>query len=1009
MSEAKEEKPVSGELPAAPKVEPASMRQRPSGVQELGTAALSILLYLLLLDAAVETFLSGAPVRWFVAGAVAGYVALSVLLWRRFSWSAKAAVSLLILLGLLALTTWLPEGISQGVVVLRQPTPNVLAAVSILAILLSSVILVRLTFVPVQAKVAMGILGAYGVAAFALGIASGTGYSALFHGRSLWERLPFWLQGAFVGTLVLVPAALLVRISYGLRKIRGRRLHVWALQSLSLAMSVAMAIGGFAERGGPQRLAAESSTTAGPNLSLPSSSDVGSARTSTLESPKIQVLSIDQAVARTEHTLGTLSLEDYVVAAQAKALGGGVGPAFEFVRDRIRYEAYSGVLRGADGTYTARAGNAADRALLLAKILQLNGVQIRFVLGRLPQSRAEDLFARMFQSPTKSQPAASPAAGGSESEDFLARLRARALRDYSAIKAALGNRLPSPAVPSREDVLAEIEEHVWIQANVDGRWVDLDPSFADAAPGQVYATPDQTLKSLPHDLNQRVTVRVIAELLADGSLASETLLETTMPAAELLDREIFIVHTSGRRELTGGGSPGGDAWAPTLWIDGELVQGRPVSFSEEGASPGGIGGVFGGAFSTPPILVAEWLEFEIAWPGGRREVTRRALMDRANAAWRARSAHDANGLRHLPRDAHGALPPQAIHNIWFSAGPHDLSAYAGALWVLAHALAAAPPQTSGDQTFGDQAWPVAVKNFAFSIWSDHVIIPSLNDASSYRFYADSPRILIFSNGPQEDGSFFAQSDLRRDHIRGVARDPSAVKAVVDRKIWFGVLEGALEHEMMTRAMAAPDAPSPQVVSTSSFLTSEGAVALEPGDDSKLEQLTPNQGLSARLGVVLRSGHAVIIPRGALAHGRAAWWEITQADADTIAVVDDLNSSYSRGPVGGGRGTTFGDPWARGGSQWRDVVDEETGEIIGRYNTQTGQNVRFRSLQAHTRKKKGGNEYLILLTVISVATIAALTGYVIYKQILFHQATIALEAAIEANEEKLRELRGGGRK
>src|SRR5688572_3380542 len=42
---------------------------------------------------------------------------------------------------------------------------------------------------------------------------------------------------------------------------------------------------------------------------------------------------------------------------------------FRFVAEQIRYQPYAGLLRGAEGTLMARAGNAADQAVLLAALL----------------------------------------------------------------------------------------------------------------------------------------------------------------------------------------------------------------------------------------------------------------------------------------------------------------------------------------------------------------------------------------------------------------------------------------------------------------------------------------------------------------------------------------------------------------------------------------------------------------------------------------------------------------
>ena len=98
---------------AAPQEPLADTRPQPEGGQPsrlrtFGAAIAALLLYALLADAAVETFLSGSPLRWIVGGTVATYLVLTVLLWKRFRWGIKAVLSLLILLGLLAVTAWFP-------------------------------------------------------------------------------------------------------------------------------------------------------------------------------------------------------------------------------------------------------------------------------------------------------------------------------------------------------------------------------------------------------------------------------------------------------------------------------------------------------------------------------------------------------------------------------------------------------------------------------------------------------------------------------------------------------------------------------------------------------------------------------------------------------------------------------------------------------------------------------------------------------------------------------------
>ena len=63
------------------------------GYKEPGVAGLAIFLYFLLADAAVETFVSGSPVRWWVVSIATVYLGGSAALWwrghplwQRFGW-----------------------------------------------------------------------------------------------------------------------------------------------------------------------------------------------------------------------------------------------------------------------------------------------------------------------------------------------------------------------------------------------------------------------------------------------------------------------------------------------------------------------------------------------------------------------------------------------------------------------------------------------------------------------------------------------------------------------------------------------------------------------------------------------------------------------------------------------------------------------------------------------------------------------------------------------------------
>jgi transglutaminase-like putative cysteine protease len=625
-------------------------------------------------------------------------------------------------------------------------------------------------------------------------------------------------------------------------------------------------------------------------LSLPPAESVASVGSLPPSQPKQSTFDPQKLAADTEALIKKIPEARYDLEARTKELGAGIDPIFALVRDEIRFESYAGVLRGASGTYLARAGNAADRSLLLALLLKLKGVPVRFAIGRLSTENVECLFAHIFDPPRVAPAPAVPRdeASDAETAGLRERLYARARRDYGVVRSALGRNLPPITSPSRDNLLAELERHVWVQAQVDGSWIDLDTAFPDAVAGKAYTSADETMDALPEKLCQWVTLRVIGEKVADKSLSRETALEVSFYTVDLLDAQIVLGHAQAPKRgagvwgaLGGDEGSGSDDWMPVLWIDGDIYTGEPISFGTGGES----------------TFVAEWLEFELTFPDGSNEVNRRTLVDRAGAAWRMSGTLTTDRLRPLQRNEAGIKAVQAAYNIWFSAGGHNALQYAKALNALAASFKPVEPDAAQEKLpFEVQAWVFSVQNFAWILMTDKVIIPALNEMPGLRFYHDSPRISVFGVGLspwEEEEETFLETDLRRDHLRGIARKSGDEAAVAERKLWFGVIEGALEHEMLAEQAAVIGFDPARVETTSALLGDDGVVVLSNGRPEKPQDVSPEAAV--RIDSALERGAILVAPRGALKKGEGAWWEIAPFTGDVRSVCGpDLNKGKIKG-------------------------------------------------------------------------------------------------------------------
>jgi hypothetical protein len=583
----------------------------------------------------------------------------------------------------------------------------------------------------------------------------------------------------------------------------------------------------------------------------------------------------------------TYDLAHVEPANVAAALGNDHLRIFEYVRDYIGYEPYAGRLRGPRGTLLAMAGNAADRAALLASLLTHAGHTVRFARGTLAPAEARVLVMSMWA--LRGQPAspgsASPPAAVPPGDPF-AELETAVNRDLALIRTKLTQaQVAMPASnPPVDALVQEAAAHYWVQLKTNTAWMDLDPSFGDASPGTVYTTPQETLTELPSELLHRITVRVRLEEYAEGKPAIREVLSHTVAASDLSGSDVILVH------LPAAWSPGQPAQAnpssdqpvemkPVLFIGRQTVPGQSFVQGPARDVASRVTTLLGSS-GPPSVLTAEWVDVEFVSPDGRREVVVREIFDLVGPDRRqaGKSLTEAELM-----GAAGAVDLTVpLYSLFISTGRIDPT----------HLPSDGQPPALPEGTSPNDAVPFLRAIHVAVIVASDALGSAFSPAGrrAILFYPNTPRLQILELSATLDALRVAL-DLRRDHVRGVALD-NPPEDLFYAHVLRGVVNGTLERVYFGHLFPAGSTQDASAMSTSIVFDraqAEGVSALLlPKEAADLDSSIPPD-VAARLRAAQADGFLVVVPSKPVTLGgskRLGWWRIDPRSGETVAVTDD---------------------------------------------------------------------------------------------------------------------------
>lgn len=477
------------------------------------------LMYVVLLDMAVETWVSQSPLRvWIASSAILYLIALTVLSlkkpesWNRIATGTKIALSIVIFVAIAGISSFNTNGLNHGVAFFGQSTSTGLSLVVAMAIASSAVTIVSWKAVPIAIRTGILLLSIYAIADFVFATVYAQPFAELFAGKGLFSVFPIWLQGAVLGSFFVLPCLFIFLIVW--LTLRARKspvpMRIFVALSLSLALLPPIA----AVR--PTWESSASELSQFDALDELTGQESAAALASLFDNFEIK--------------RGLIPRDTFDLDAIMATAGSTPREILSWMRKNTALVPYKGMLRGAEGVLMDRRGNSLDRSLLLHAILQHAGFQARIARVSLSKHDAQSIHNAalgisdsMFE--VIDQVRTAGAQTDTESVAQIQEMRKSAQSISGRLLDLVENVNDKHGQTSKEYFIGLFSDHWWVQVDSGGEWVDLDPSSPKNRPRWPGQESTFSPEDIPRSLRHSVTVRLALRTPVHGDV---TLLEHTI-------------------------------------------------------------------------------------------------------------------------------------------------------------------------------------------------------------------------------------------------------------------------------------------------------------------------------------------------------------------------------------------------------------------------------------------------------------------------------------------------